>query len=83
MGKNKNKRLGWKVAHSACSEPEKVAEAIVKAYIEKNFLDMLHTADQYGIEYERKDSLKIVNALKSADVLLVWHEEEKAVETSI
>jgi hypothetical protein len=68
------KRDGWNITHTANNEVDLTAEKIVQSFIDEHFFDMLHAVDEK--DFKRKDALKIVNALKSARVMLVWNDDE-------
>lgn len=73
-----NKRLGWTVAHTANSKVELIAEDIVKAFLEKNWAQMMGTTD---IEVEDKDAKKVIKSWKSCEVMLVWSEDEASLQS--
>jgi len=70
------KKMPWKVAHTACSEPEQITEKIVLAFIEKEWSRMLGTTD---VEFDQKHALKIIEAFKTCEVMLVWREDEAGI----
>jgi hypothetical protein len=69
-----NNREGWNVTHTANNEVDLTAEKIVQSFVDEHFFEMIHAVDEK--DFKRKDALKIVNALKSARVMLVWNDNE-------
>jgi superfamily I DNA/RNA helicase len=65
----------WQVTHTARTGPEETAEEMLRLYIEKNWAQMLvDFADL--MKWDIADASKIVKAFKTADVMLVWKEDQ-------
>lgn len=67
-------REDWNVTHTANTDVDLTAEKIVQAFVDEHFFDMIHAVEEK--DFKRRDALKIVNALKSAKVMLIWNDNE-------